>query len=967
MQNIWSFFVAVIRSFFNSEIRTPHQVKGRCSCFENLENRLALSASLPASDLILIKEAFIHENLSSLVSAYDATTSATAPSIDLTDLLETAILDEDDALFEEDYELTVDGAVAVNLSVNNYELSSSAVEAGATNAYAELVAESEALEIEDVSETPLSEIDFKGDLNAETDYYFEQYGVYINGSRCISLSDAAKLPQSFLTRVADARRSESLSASSEQGGSRSGGGGSELEEVDIALGIGHGLASGSPALHVNAVNPICEGLSPYSEYKTTTEYLAGDYMEVLLPALPIGYESQVTFGGTALSSVDYLAYVGYPPASLNYVPFGFDHSGGAETVYIFPVEDALKEDDETAIVFMGTPHLSGSGGVDTHTFNMLVSSATATIIDNDQWKIDITPESAYANLDEIVITEGNQASQGGTPTNKVSFTISREEDVEYHAGDNHYPINVRLQFQNGTATFNDYKILHPQPNGTIAWLTPNFSNEVTVTIPAGANSTTITIEAIDDSIIERLYETLSFRIVSAWSTSNSFSYDSTSYAIKIKDNDSLYLDTVQYLGNIDLVSDTQGTFGTHWGNATHWVNNYPQYTLPVAYSSYNVMQCESVTIGNVDPEVDVTVRFGWKYRDLNGVLQIAYSNWTSRSISTGISTNQLLNQFRTLFGDESAYYDLDSCLEWEFRVNNEDRGDDGRFGGNVNPLYVTYKPPVGYPNGVYHSVVDIGCRAAHRTAGGDSEQTVFIKIWDKFETLTINKVDLIQGIVSQGELLTYYGKDVSNNSMIIPVKNHLSINKIGTNDYSLTQLPSLARELSVFPSQHYDANSQQLRHPTESINAYTTDSLLYFKDGLCGTWDDFATDVFAAQGITVTKVSISVNNIDGYQYPRFQVKNNVQGQGNIIPRENTWLNHALLLYNNVIYDPSYGTSYGSISSFKNNFINKVDSVGHRIDATGTASQLHYGYWYIPDKTASQNEIETWDFTYTVLM
>ena len=68
-------------------------------------------------------------------------------------------------------------------------------------------------------------------LDAEMEYYFDRYGVYINGERCISLSDAAKLPQNFLSRVADVRRNAFLSASSEQSGLRSGGGGTELTEV----------------------------------------------------------------------------------------------------------------------------------------------------------------------------------------------------------------------------------------------------------------------------------------------------------------------------------------------------------------------------------------------------------------------------------------------------------------------------------------------------------------------------------------------------------------------------------------------------------------------------------------------------------------------------------------------------------------------------------------------------------------
>ncbi|MBQ9371730.1 MAG: hypothetical protein IJU03_06025, partial [Thermoguttaceae bacterium] len=866
-------------------------------------------------------------------------------------LIETAILDEGGALFDEGYEQTEFGSTTpVNLSVNNEEFTTSALEVDATNAYADLIAEAESLEIEDVSETPLSELDFKGNLDAEMEYYFDRYGVYINGERCISLSDAAKLPQNFLSRVADARRNASLSVSSEQNGLRSGGGDSELTEVDIELEITYVRVNGSPASNVNISGAISEGLSPYTEFKTTTDYLDGDFMVVEIPELPIGYESRVSFGGSAICGADYLAYVAYPPSSLYYVPFGFDHSGGSETVYIFPVEDAQKESDETAEVFMGTPQLSGSGGVDTHSFNMLVSSATATIIDNDQWKVVATPEPAYANLDEIVITEGNQAGENEPATNKVSFTISRVENVANHAGDNHYPINVSLQFQNGTATFSDYKILHHEPNGAIAWLTPNLTNEVTVAIPAGSNSTTITIEAIDDSIIERLHETLSFYVVNAWNSSNTFAYDGASHALKIKDNDKLYLDTVQYLDNIDLVSDTQGTFGTHWGNSIHWINNYPQNTLPVAYSSSDIMKCESLTLGNIDPDVIVTVRFSWKYTDLNGDLQIAYSDWSSRSLSTGKSTAQLTSQFKTLFGEESAYYDLVSTLEWEFRVNGEDRGDDGIIANSVNPLYVTYKRPVDCPNGIYHTVIHVGCEAANMVGGGTSVQPVFDEIWGQIATLVIDKVDLIQGNVNVGERLSFYGREFEDDGEDYDnIKLCLHIKRISENNYLETQRPSVARYETIL----YGNDS------------YKTMYLLQSKDGTCDMWQSFSYDVFTAQGITIHKINVYANGNNAH--PCFQMKTHFMGQGySIRPCENTWSGHALIMYNNKVYDPSYGIEYGSLITFLSRFVMYVDSVGYEnlsLDPTETSG---FGLYYVPEKSYTVDTILPSDFRYVVL-
>ena len=97
MKNFWFVVVSVIRSLFNNEIRTPRRVKGRCARVENLENRLALSASLPASDVALIREAFLEENVASLMGEYGSSSAGTMSAIDLSALIETAILDEDGA------------------------------------------------------------------------------------------------------------------------------------------------------------------------------------------------------------------------------------------------------------------------------------------------------------------------------------------------------------------------------------------------------------------------------------------------------------------------------------------------------------------------------------------------------------------------------------------------------------------------------------------------------------------------------------------------------------------------------------------------------------------------------------------------------------------------------------------------------------------------------------------------------
>lgn len=105
--------------------------------------------------------------------------------------------------------------------------------------------------------------------------------------------------------------------------------------------------------------------------------------------------------------------------------------------------------------------------------------------------------------------------------------------------------------------------------------------------------------------------------------------------------------------------------------------------------------------------LSVSIRFKWNYRDVDDQLCQVYSDWfTLQSDRTLVELN---DAFASLFGEATAYYEPNSTLVWEFKVDDEPRGE---FATSANPLYVTYKSPINYSDGIFHTVLHIGCVAA---------------------------------------------------------------------------------------------------------------------------------------------------------------------------------------------------------------------------------------------------------------
>ncbi len=251
----------------------------------------------------------------------------------------------------------------------------------------------------------------------------------------------------------------------------------------------------------------------------------------------------------------------------------------------------------------------------------------------------------------------------------------------------------------------------------------------------------------------------------------------------------------------------------------------------------------------------------------------------------------------------------------------------------TNALYVTYNDPL--PNTpLYHTVVHTGCVWA--SGFGPAEQDVFDAIWRKFETLSIPKVELVNGKVVEKDVMTYYGKEASATKKD-DINALLAALEVG-GTISSTQKATLARELFL---EGYALNGE-------------TKSLLQFQDGVCGSWQIFMADVLAVQGICVALLDIeTVDDTKG-----FKVYSTARGQGGVKPGENIWSDHSVVEYNGKVYDPSYGVDYGPKANALEEFVRKsVEYVGVFRNATAQEKQDfgHGGVLVVTTTTINTND------------
>jgi hypothetical protein len=666
--------------------------------------------------------------------------------------------------------------------------------------------------------------------------------------------------------------------------------------------------------------------SCYEEYYSISLGAYNSYCYDPQIALRIRFSGDAVYGedfDMELENPSYYSPLYEEDSSLTGNNKSFLYLGAADTLRVFAVNnDGIPENDEEFTVILEEvekstcdPDWSHHADIGTHTL---------TIEDDDHWKIDLSGEEDAEN--GIILYE-----EGTTST---IYTLTRVDDGTNRFGDLTYAIDVTLGLS-GTASDSDYSTYIETDTPGMYQSLGHSNGTIIATIPAGSESVNIKIQAANDSIIERLEESLMITMISAINGFNGpaqYMIDDEFFEITLIDDDKLILNSVSFTNNLNLISDTAGSFDTSWQTGPHWINGTSSATLPLAYSAgnqNNILKCDAVTIGTIDPAIASQVQVRFKWGDEWGE---DYSQWVTLSSNKTVNALQLQKTFAQHYGAQMAMYETLS-LNWEFRVGNEEEREINEV--SENPLYVTYSDPV--ISKLYHSVVHIGCAAASGVSTNETD--VFLAVWRKFTSLNINKVKLENGDIVSDALLTYYGQEVENSSYYSFILAGLEVTNLGgSNNFNFDQSPTKAREFA--------GNSL--------TNTFKTSGLLAKTDGTCGAWQDFACDVLGTQGITVHKEYVLATPSTIYStLNAFKIKTTIRGQGGGVPLENIWGDHALISYNNWILDPSYGVSYGTTNIAAQTFVNNLHSVGTITSNTGTiVATMGYGGIYTPQKLTS---------------
>jgi hypothetical protein len=214
------------------------------------------------------------------------------------------------------------------------------------------------------------------------------------------------------------------------------------------------------------------------------------------------------------------------------------------------------------------------------------------------------------------------------------------------------------------------------------------------------------------------------------------------------------------------------------------------------------------------------------------------------------------------FPDEVRFFDP---LEIVWEVSPDGGTTWFHAGTSKNQVYVTLSDPL---ITMYHTLVHIGCTNASQKTRADQ---VVTKIWSEFSDLDVKRID--------GTQLTYWGETV--------------------------------------------------RGDHENPDFLKTTTLLQRGDAKCAAWANFFNDCLLVQGIdggTVkrivpkpqpgrTVVGLAINNWDLNANPPKDLPG-IPGQNNPNP-PSTFLDHAVVQYQDKLYDPSYGgTPYNNIVSWE---------------------------------------------------
>ena len=473
-----------------------------------------------------------------------------------------------------------------------------------------------------------------------------------------------------------------------------------------------------------------------------------------------------------------------------------------------------------------------------------------------------------------------------------------------------------------------------------------------VLIPIGRESVSVIVQAVDDQIVERLHETLDIKIVSAtlWGNKN-VHYAFAKYEpekedpfnpnyepnyepppgsllyFKIEDNDTLDLQKVVFqgilpgfksdpdsLGN-SIIWDNTNSNVSHWWKGKLLDKNPSVGFVPAAYSSQNQLQAKAFW-ANTQIDLDIINDLYVYFEvDINGVrqsntVQLVNSGGT---LNMGASLAELAQTFEALQQVKKAEYKPSFTLTWKFYVGGDEKHRNA--GESKSCLYVTYDDP--QTGNLYHSVIDIGCRAAD---GETTEQGVFNKIWAKFESSNNSSIDIYRVVIENGVVNPAKATVKDSQGNIIEQGNELYYYGIAatppsgwTPDYPVPSNPinqySVARHITSV------AGSQKI---------------LQHRDGICDDWGGFFLDIVQAQGNTNAKIAwVRANDLRPFWVSLMAVNAGLGKHHNQSPLERSWEGHVIVFYNNTHYDTSYGINYGDTTNCVSTFIGNLEAVFDR--------------------------------------
>ncbi|MDR1925943.1 MAG: hypothetical protein LBQ66_16365 [Planctomycetaceae bacterium] len=336
------------------------------------------------------------------------------------------------------------------------------------------------------------------------------------------------------------------------------------------------------------------------------------------------------------------------------------------------------------------------------------------------------------------------------------------------------------------------------------------------------------------------------------------------------------------------------TAGPHWKKGEKLNVDPAAGYVPVAYAGGKTVQVEAHFKGQIDtdPALEVFSFFettigGTDYSSekTDETKMIKLTNETPVPPATTSDTIKATYTATVALSKKVAH---ESALSTKFSYHAS--GGEDKTETATSYLYVTLDTPTTGTQ-LYHTVVHIGCSAA---SGETTANKVFEKIWSKFSgaDICISKVKIDSGAIADDPAgkLYYYGIDAT----------------------ATAGSPSLHPVPPGEPANTYTV-ARSLRDEAGTYD------LLAYKDGRCGMWASFNKSVarvhgikYPTYGITVSGSIVEKPGKKYYSWQRLYAGSDTGKHHGEIPREKSWRDHALVYFDQKLYDTSYGNEYGTV-------------------------------------------------------